>query len=204
VPLSELTTLGFLEALWRRISSNAATDRAAQLSYCFVFALFPALFFAVTLAAYLPTHGAVDELLARLGPVMPDEAEQIIRAQLIALTTEQRPHLMTLGLALAVWSASRGVDALRSSLNRSFGVRESRPWWRVQLTAIAVTVATSTLLLLAVAGRAGAGIRRARPRASSAGRTRSAGSSCCPLTRSRSQARLAFAIDREQASRPYS
>jgi membrane protein len=152
VPLPKLTSLGFLKALWQRISSNAATDRAAQLSYYFLFALFPALFFAVTLAAYLPLHGAVEELLARLDPVMPEEAEEIIRSQLVALTTEQRPHLMTLGLALSIWSASRGVDALRSSLNRSFGVRESRPWWRVQITAIAVTIATAVLLLLAVGG----------------------------------------------------
>jgi membrane protein len=151
VPSSEPGAIGFLKALARRISDNAATERAAQLSYCFIFALFPFLFFAVTLAAYLPTSGAIDQLLARLDPVIPDEAGRIIRAQLTALTTEQKPHLLTIGLALAVWSASRGIDALRSSLNRSYGVRESRPWWRVQLSAIALTVGTSVVMLLAMA-----------------------------------------------------
>ena len=58
------------------------------------------------------------------------------------------------GLFLALWSASRGVDALRTALNLSYDVKELRPWWRVQLLAITITVATSVLMLLAIAGLA--------------------------------------------------
>src|SRR5436853_2751576 len=107
MPIPQMTALEFLLKLRRRISDNAATDRAAQLSYYFVFALFPFLFFLVTLTAYLPLKGALDELLARLDPLMPDEAMRIIRDYLHSLITRQRPHLLTLGLALSVWSASR-------------------------------------------------------------------------------------------------
>lgn len=150
----DLTAMQFVKKLGKRLSDNAATDRAAQLSYYFLFALFPFLFFMVTLAAYLPVRGALDDMLARLDPLMPDEAMNIIRHQLTALTTQQRPHLLTLGLALAVWSASRGVDALRTALNLSYDVKESRPWWRTQGAALLITVSTSALMLLAVAGLA--------------------------------------------------
>src|SRR5438309_7718442 len=144
----------FFKLLYRRISDNAATDRAAQLSYYFLFALFPFLVFLVTLAAYLPMRGAVEDLLARLDPLMPEQAMEIIRNQLGSLTTRQRPHLLTVGLALTLWSASRGVDALRTSLNLSYDVKESRPWWRTQGTALLITVCTSVLMLLAVAAMA--------------------------------------------------
>ena len=144
----------FLRLLGKRISDNAATDRSAQLSYYFVFALFPFLVTAVTLAAYLPVQGAIDQLLARLDPLVPYQAMAIIRTQLVSIATQQRPHLLTLGLLLAVWSASRGVDALRTALNLSYDVKESRKWWKVQAIAIAITVATSVLMLLAVAGLA--------------------------------------------------
>jgi len=143
----------------KRIADNALTDRAAQLSYYFLFSLFPFLFTLVTLAAYLPVQGAIDELLARLDPLMPQAAMSIIRDQLTALTTQQRPHLLTFGLLLAVWSASRGVDALRTALNLSYDVKESRPWWKVQAIAIVITIATSALMLFAIAGLAlGSGI----------------------------------------------
>jgi membrane protein len=136
----------------RHVSDNDAAGRAAQLSYYFVFALFPFLFFLVTLTAYVPLGGALDGLMQRLDPVMPDEALDIIRTQLTSLTTQQRPHFLTFGLALSLWSASRGVDALRAALNLSYDVKESRPWWRVQAMALLVTIATSALMLLAIAG----------------------------------------------------
>jgi membrane protein len=152
VPLPRLTAGETLEKLARRLADNAASDRAAQLSYYFLFALFPFLFFLVTLAAYLPSKGAIDELLLRLDPVMPEAAEAIIRTQLTALATQQRPHLLTVGLGLAIWSASRGVDALRASLNLSYDVKESRPWWRTQGSALFLTIATGLVMLLAIAG----------------------------------------------------
>ena len=40
--LRELGFLGFLKKLYKRWSDNAITDRAAQLAYYFLFALFPA------------------------------------------------------------------------------------------------------------------------------------------------------------------
>src|SRR6266404_5525820 len=140
----------FLKKLARRIADNAVTDRAATLAYYFVFALFPFLFTLVTLAAYLPVKNAIAEMMARIDPLMPEEAMGIIDAQLHALATQQRPRLLTFGLFLALWSASRGVDALRTALNLSYDVKESRPWWKVQLLAIAVTIATSVLMLLSV------------------------------------------------------
>jgi membrane protein len=150
--LPDMSGKQFIGGLARRIRDNAATDRAAQLSYYFLFALFPFLFFLVTLAAYLPVQGAIDGLLARIDPLMPGEAMEIIRRQLTALVTRQRPNLLTAGLALALWSASRGVDALRSSLNLSYDVKESRPWWRTQGAALLITVFTSVLMLFAVIG----------------------------------------------------
>ena len=149
----------FAKVIAKRIADNAVTDRAAQLSYYFLFSLFPFLFTLVTLAAYLPVQGAIDELLARLDPLMPQAAMSIIHDQLTALTTQQRPHLLTFGLLLAVWSASRGVDALRTALNLSYDVKESRPWWKVQAIAIVITIATSALMLFAIAGLAlGSGV----------------------------------------------
>jgi membrane protein len=157
--LPEMGLWQFAKTVSKRISDNAVSDRAAQLSYYFVFALFPFLFTLVTLAAYLPVKDAVNQLMARLDPLMPEAAMQIIRGQLTKLATTQRPHLLTFGLVLALWSASRGVDALRTALNLSYDVKESRPWWKVQVIALSVTVATSALMLLAIAGMAlGSGI----------------------------------------------
>jgi len=159
--LRELGFLGFLKKLYKRWSDNAITDRAAQLAYYFLFALFPFLSFLVTLTAYLPLQGAVQELLARAGEVMPDEAMAIVQDQLQKLLTVQRPSLLTVSLLLAVWSASRGVDAIRTALNLAYDVKETRPFWKTQGMAIGITVIGALLVLvsitvIALGGKAGA------------------------------------------------
>src|SRR5207244_748736 len=149
--LRELGFLGFLKKLYKRWSDNAITDRAAQLAYYFLFALFPFLFFLVTLTAYLPLQSAAQDLVSRLEPVMPDEAMGIVRGQFDKLLTIQRPRLLTFSLALALWSASRGVDAIRTALNLAYDVKETRPWWKTQGMALAITILGALLVLVSVA-----------------------------------------------------
>lgn len=138
--------------LYRALADDAVTDTAAQLSYYFLFALFPFLFFLVTLVAYLPIHGAVGSVMDRLQYVMPPEALEVVRGHLHALVNNQRPKLLSIGLAVTMWTASRGVDALRKGLNLAYDVPESRPFWRTQASAIAMTVAGALLVIVAFGG----------------------------------------------------
>ena len=149
--LHELGLWGFLKRLYKRWSDNAITDRAAQLAYYFLFALFPFLSFLVTLTAYLPLQGAFQELLTRLDEVMPGQAMAIVQDQLHKLLTVQRPRLLTFSLVLAIWSASRGVDAIRTSLNLAYDVKESRPFWKTQGMAVAITVVGAVVVLVSIA-----------------------------------------------------
>jgi membrane protein len=141
----------FLKHLYHHIQDHAIFDKAAQLSYYFVFALFPFIFFLVTLAAYLPAaQNIIPMVMDRLSDFMPDSALKLIKTQLESLLRNPRPNLLTVGLLVSVWSASRGVDAIRSALNLAYDVKESRPYWKVQLLAIILTVAGALLFLIAV------------------------------------------------------
>lgn len=138
--------------LYRALADDAVTDTAAQLSYYLLFALFPFLFFLVTLVAYLPIHGAVDSLMDRLQYVMPGDALEVVRQHLQILLHNQRPRLLSVGLVVTLWTASRGVGALRKGLNLAYDVPESRPFWKTQIAAIAMTVASALLIVLAFGG----------------------------------------------------
>jgi membrane protein len=56
----------------------------------------------------------------------------------------------------AIWSSSAALVAIVSSLNRAYDIEESRPWWKVRLTAVGLTIALALLVLtsftLVVAG----------------------------------------------------
>src|SRR3954470_3287368 len=147
-------TLGikhFFRRLYAEYQKDAVSDTAAQLSYYFLYALFPFLFFLVALTAYLPLRNPMEQMLDRLRPIVPAAAMGLIDEHLRALISQPRPRLLTFALLVSIWSASRGVDAVRRALNLAYDVKESRPFWRTDLASIVMTLAGALLTLLAVA-----------------------------------------------------
>ncbi|SEL77256.1 membrane protein [Stigmatella aurantiaca] len=147
--LKHLSWREFGRRFIKEFEEDTVTDCAAQLSYYFLFSLFPFLFFLVTLAAYLPfAHGTAEAMVERIAPLVPGDAFSLINAHLSALVSQPRPKLLTLGLVVALWSASRGVDALRKALNLAYDVPESRPLWKTQGVAMLMTLVGTLLLPL--------------------------------------------------------
>ena len=141
----------FLGRAWREYGNDAVADRAAALSFYFVFSLFPFLFFLTTLAAYIPqAQGSLDTLMDRARVFLPPEAMTLIETHLRGLVNDSRPQLLTLSLAVALYSASRGVDAVRNAMNLAYDVRESRPLWKTELLAFGVTVGGGLLILVGI------------------------------------------------------
>jgi len=130
---------------------DVVADYAAQVAYYLVFSLFPLLFFLTTLAAYLPVGGVVSASMNRIRPFLPQEAQSIVDSKLNSVLTETRPNLLTLGILVAIWSASRAAASVGTALNHAYGVEEKRAYWKVQLVAIGVTVIGALLGLLAIA-----------------------------------------------------
>jgi len=138
----------FLGRLWERYHEVGLADAAAQLAFSLLFSTFSFLFFLVTLAAYLPLEPAVKALMRGMHNVLPPEVAEVLEGHLRQLIREPRPHLLGLGLIVAVWSASRGVDAMRVTLNRAYHVTERRKWWKAQLNSIGVTLAATGLIVV--------------------------------------------------------
>jgi membrane protein len=146
-----LTLRRFFAALRARLGAHDTAGSAAQLAYYLVLSVFPFLFFVVTLLAFLPLGDAVEDLMDRLSEVMPDQAMKLISDHLHQLLGQTRPKLLTAGLLAALWTASRGADALRKGLNRAYEVEESRSFWRVNAAEILLTVVGTVLVLAATA-----------------------------------------------------
>lgn len=131
----------------REFITDDCTSIAAQLSYYFALALFPALLFVVALASYLP-YNTVNEVVNALAPIAPSEVLQIIRKQLESIVAGEDNGLLTIGILGALWSSSGAMTSIVSALNTAYDVPESRPWWKVRLIAIGLTIALVLFVLL--------------------------------------------------------
>lgn len=156
--VSITTARRFLAQVHRRYRRDAVGHSAAALGYYFVFALFPFLFLLATLTAYIPYFKAsADTLLSRARSILPSEAMGIVTEHVRGLVTRPRPKFLAISLSLALYVASRGVDALRDALNLAHDVEESRPFWKTEALALGMTAGGAFLVLVAVAGLAAGG-----------------------------------------------
>lgn len=156
-------TLG--RRVWREIYSGGLLTHAAALAFYFLFALFPLLLFLVTLLGFFAESGTElrSNLLGYLRRLVPPPAAALIYDTVDEIAVNADGTRLWLGLISSLWFASLGIAALSESLNAMYGVHESRPWWRVRLTAVALTVTlviliVSALLMMLYGGEIGAGI----------------------------------------------
>src|SRR5207245_10014155 len=132
----------------REVMADNCLGLAAQLAYYFFLALFPALLFVVALVSFLPIAGLMDAITGTLARIAPGEVLTIIQDQLINIAHEKNGGLLTLGMLGTIWSTSSGVTAIIDTLNQAYDVVETRPWWRVRLTALGLTVTLAVFIVL--------------------------------------------------------
>ena len=142
----------FWKNVWFRSETDQILGRAAQLSYFFLLALFPLLLFLITLFGYFNGEGShlQRRMIAYLGDVMPPAALHLVVATLDEITKGRGSGKLSLGILLALWAASSGVNAMAQALNSAYDVTETRPWWKVRLISIAITVGLSILIVSAL------------------------------------------------------
>jgi len=138
--------------VYREANQDDVLGHAAQLSYYFLFALFPLLIVLSTLLGYFfASEGDLySRLMAYLQRVMPGPAFEVMRGAIRDLTSGASGTKLSLGLLVAIWSASAGLNALIKGLNLAYDVRELRPWYRRRWVALNMTLALAVLVTSAL------------------------------------------------------
>lgn len=132
----------------REVFDDDLLGLAAELSYRWLFALFPVMIMLVVLSRFaaesLPIVDPTDALIDAVGSQLPPEATAVIQPQLEAVVGERSLALFSLGLLLTVYAASSGMKALIKALNRAYDLTEVRSFGRRLVIALALTVLLAT------------------------------------------------------------
>jgi len=89
----------------------------------------------------------VEQFDATLKSLFPPEAYNVVKDQIARIQGELPVGLVSLGLVITIWLASSLSLAVIDAMNRVYGVRESRPFWKLRLTAIVMTLVQALLLV---------------------------------------------------------
>lgn len=152
-PPTEFDWKKFFGLLYTRAFEADVFNRAAQVAFYFSFSLFPLLFFLVSLIGMVlgSAESLRDELFAYFNQVMPSSAFELVRTTVNEIASGSSGGKVTLGLLITLWSASAGVDSVRSSLNAVYRLNETRAWPKMKLQSLALTFAM-VLLIISVLG----------------------------------------------------
>ena len=149
LPGHGLTWKKFFSDLKTEVNRDMVFDWAGAVTYSGLLAIFPFMLFLLALASVVIQPSQAEVLVEELGRVAPGAVTEILGERIRALGEGSSPGLLTVGALGAIWAASGGVQALSRALNVMYGVRESRPFWKVKGTAILMTLITGVLALAA-------------------------------------------------------
>jgi membrane protein len=135
---------------WREVVEDDVLGLAAQLSYYFFLALFPAILFLLALASFFPLSNITDDVGRSVGPFVSPQVLGLIQEQMRRLDNNESGGLLTFGVAGALWSSSAAIVSIVGALNRAYDIEEGRPWWKVRLIAIGLTLGVAVTVLVAL------------------------------------------------------
>src|SRR4051812_40157706 len=123
---------------------------ASHIALSALMALFPFLIVLTSLAGFFGSKELADQAVGLLLQIWPQQVADSLSSQIHDVLTTTRGDALTIGLVLAVYFASNGVESLRVALNRAYSVIEPRRWYWLRLESIGYTlIAAVTALLLA-------------------------------------------------------
>jgi membrane protein len=135
----------------REFLDDQCPDLAAGLTYYAVLGTFPGVIALLSLVGLVGQgEQTVTTLLDILGKVGAGQIVDFLRDPLESLADAERAagFAFVIGLAFALFSASGYVGSFGRALNRIYGIREGRPFWKLRPLMMLVTLVA--LLLAAV------------------------------------------------------
>ncbi len=145
-----------------RVKNEMTADNvdiiAGGLALYALLAVFPALAAAVSIYGLFSSPADIASHLQQVSAALPEDATNILQQQLSKLAEHPQDTLsfgIVIGIALALWSARKGMVALMTATNIAYDEEEQRGFFKQLLVSLAFTIGAVigflAVLLLGVA-----------------------------------------------------
>jgi membrane protein len=148
----ELRQLPLGKVMVRTVSEfldDEMSTYASALAYQMLFSLFPFLLFLIALIGFLHLPDFFSWLRLQSELVLPPQALEQVNPVIDQLQ-QSKGGLLSIGIVIALWTASAGVRLMMSAMNAAYDVVEARPVWKRIPLSVAYTIGIA-MMMLAVA-----------------------------------------------------
>jgi len=137
---------------WGGMMQNDLVNRAYELAYNFLLAVFPMLLFLLGLLRAFAAEGGklTRGLFYYFQQALPPSAYRILVSTVHEVTQNSSGGKLTFGLLFALYAGSGGMTQLISTLNAAYEVHEERSWITVHLLSLGLTIAMAMFIIAAL------------------------------------------------------
>jgi len=125
---------------WRailRFLDHEGLELAGYIAFSVLLALFPFILFLVALSGFIGQSAAVQEFMIFAFDYLPVEVGRALYPVVSDIVLNPPASgIMTFSMIGTLWVASSGVEALRTALDRAYGVPEPRAFWLRRLQGL--------------------------------------------------------------------
>jgi len=132
--------------IFERCVKDDSINIAAQMSFFFVLSLFPFLLMVTGVLGWIPMSSNWEVFARWLSQYFPTRTQQTMLVVMLQLS-EGSGRFFSVGLVLAVWSASTGFLSLMEALTRTYCMREWRSYLRRRVIALSATFLAALFLI---------------------------------------------------------
>jgi membrane protein len=127
---------------------HQSANQAGSVAFSSVVAMFPLLLFLSAAAAFVGEPGTAAALAKRVVEYAPPVVVDALNPVIDEVLSERSRTLLTIGMLATLWAASSGAQAIRTALNKAYGVEQGLSFWQARIKVIVFTMIGTTAAIL--------------------------------------------------------
>ncbi|RZI91738.1 MAG: YihY/virulence factor BrkB family protein [Variovorax sp.] len=141
--------LGVLLRAIANYIQHQSANQAGSLAFSSVLAMFPLLILVSSAAGFFGQPGDAAALAERVMGYAPQVVRDALQPVIRQVLAQRNQALLTIGVFFTLWTASSGMQAVRSALNRAYGIERGLPFWKARIKVTLFTVIVGLGILAA-------------------------------------------------------
>ncbi len=137
---------------WRAMRNyvlHQSGNQAGSVAFSWLLSMFPLVLLLSAAAAFVGRPGDAAQLVLRVVSYAPALVRDVLQPTINEVLGQRSQALVALGLFATVWTASSGMQAVRTALNRAYGIERGLPFWKARIKVTLLTIVVGLGMLIA-------------------------------------------------------
>ncbi|MEM8798819.1 MAG: YihY/virulence factor BrkB family protein [Pseudomonadota bacterium] len=148
--IAELPPIAVARDTLGSFGQNEGSIMAGHLAFLGLMSLFPFLICLVTIAGFIGDTGAGQEAIRQGLDALPPDVASVVEGPINQVVNQAAGGTLTFSLLVAVWSASSGMEALRTAIRRAYYARPRKAVWRRRLESLGLVLGAALSMIIGI------------------------------------------------------